>query len=249
MRISEDFYSIQGEGFSQGVPAYFIRLQGCNLMCGGVGGEKVKSGEATWWCDTEAVWKQGKRVSNEELVDRIQEAGQLEQVLDGVTHMVWTGGEPTLPLHVSAITGFVNYMRNTYDGNSMFNEIETNATVHVKPYFYQGIIQQVNSSPKLSNSGVPDNMRINPRALKQVADHYNGWFKFVVTHREDVFEIKRDFIRPYNLPQSQVILMPGVDNLKELPEKTKLVYELAKEFGYRATTRGQILAWDKTTGV
>ena len=32
--ISSDFYSVQGEGFSTGVPSYFIRLANCNLTCG-----------------------------------------------------------------------------------------------------------------------------------------------------------------------------------------------------------------------
>ena len=32
--ISSDFYSIQGEGISSGIPSYFVRLGICNLTCG-----------------------------------------------------------------------------------------------------------------------------------------------------------------------------------------------------------------------
>ena len=32
--ISSDFYSVQGEGISTGIPSYFIRLGLCNLTCG-----------------------------------------------------------------------------------------------------------------------------------------------------------------------------------------------------------------------
>ena len=32
--LVEDFYTIQGEGFHTGKPAYFIRLGGCDVGCG-----------------------------------------------------------------------------------------------------------------------------------------------------------------------------------------------------------------------
>ncbi len=40
-RISEIFYSLQGEGLCVGVPQVFVRFWGCNLSCG--------------WCDTPIV--------------------------------------------------------------------------------------------------------------------------------------------------------------------------------------------------
>ncbi len=43
MRISEIFYSIQGEGIYQGRPMIFIRTQGCNL---------AKEYGGCVWCDT-----------------------------------------------------------------------------------------------------------------------------------------------------------------------------------------------------
>ena len=42
MRISEIFYSLQGEGFLAGVPSVFVRLAGCPLRCR--------------WCDTKYGW-------------------------------------------------------------------------------------------------------------------------------------------------------------------------------------------------
>ena len=40
--IMETFYTIQGEGFHQGKPAYFIRLGGCDIGC--------------HWCDVKDSW-------------------------------------------------------------------------------------------------------------------------------------------------------------------------------------------------
>ena len=50
IKIAEHFYSIQGEGRTAGYPAIFIRLSGCNLLCGGAGTQtdgKLHNG-ATW---------------------------------------------------------------------------------------------------------------------------------------------------------------------------------------------------------
>ena len=33
LKISEIFYSIQGEGVDMGIPTIFLRLFGCNLRC------------------------------------------------------------------------------------------------------------------------------------------------------------------------------------------------------------------------
>ena len=40
--LVEDFYTIQGEGFHSGKPAYFIRLGGCDIGCS--------------WCDAKETW-------------------------------------------------------------------------------------------------------------------------------------------------------------------------------------------------
>jgi len=277
LSISEHFYSIQGEGNTVGVPAYFIRLQGCNLMCGGPNASLVKQGKATWWCDSEVIWKRGNQVTYEELSSSWDEQGILDQILSGNIHLIWTGGEPTIPRHTKAIMGFIDYMNDIFPDNEVFNEIETNGTVVVPDEFYRvtsnpgnpnttslilngkpmsgtvtmsmPYIHQVNCSPKLANSGMAESMRINPEAIIQIRDCINGYFKFVISVEDDIKEIQDTYLKPFNIHDQKVIIMPGVDNREDLPERTAFLFEMTKKYGYRGITRQHILAWDKVTGV
>lgn len=70
--INETFFSIQGEGFWAGTPAYFIRLQGCSVGCS--------------WCDTKNSWNfSDEKISYTDIV---------RQIPFNVRHVVITGGEP-----------------------------------------------------------------------------------------------------------------------------------------------------------
>ncbi len=58
MRITEIFYSIQGESSHAGRPCVFVRLTGCNLRC--------------VWCDSEYTFTGGERMSIDEVLDRVK---------------------------------------------------------------------------------------------------------------------------------------------------------------------------------
>lgn len=72
--LVEDFYTIQGEGYHTGKPAYFIRLGGCDVGCK--------------WCDAKQTWnaKLWPPVPVEEIVRRA--CSQAAKAI------VITGGEP-----------------------------------------------------------------------------------------------------------------------------------------------------------
>ena len=248
LRIAESFYSIQGEGTSVGVPAYFIRLQNCNLMCGGPGGSLMKEGKATWWCDSEVIWKRGTETTFDTLVTAFKDQGLQDNILGGAIHLVWTGGEPTMPRNQKGIVAFLEHMDKEFPGHKIYNEIETNGTIVVEPGFY-GYMDQINCSPKLANSGMTESMRIVPEAIKQILVHQQGFFKFVISVEADIMEIRNEFIIPQNIPQDRIIIMPGVDNRRDLPERTRFLFEMTKKYGYRGVTRQHILAWDKCVSV
>lgn len=265
--LSEKFYSVQCEGITTGVPAYFMRLQSCNLSCGtknnskDIGdllGKEIEGRKCTWVCDTIAVWRQGNKITFDQVLEDWKQEGVLDGILDGVIHIIWTGGEPSLPKHRRAIKAFVDYLRELYPENRIFNEIETNGTLNWDPegfYFFNhkkkvpGLIDQINCSPKLANSGMEEKFRINPDAINMIQEHPNHWFKFVISTEEDIDEIHQDFVKPFNINRSRIILMPGVDCLADLSERTRFVFEMTKKYGYRGISRSHILSWDRCTGV
>lgn len=249
LNISEAFYSLQGEGPTMGKPAFFVRLQGCNLMCGGVGGKLVKEGKATWWCDTEAVWRKGEMWYNEQLEEEMKKQGALDLILNGRASIVWTGGEPMMEKNRNSIAHFLDYMNWRHNGNAIFNEIETNATIY-NSSFLRTYIYQINASPKLSNSGMSKEKRYCCTVIESIIDFPNSCFKFVVSSEKDVEEITDDFVLRYNRRLvEKIYLMPGVDKFCDLQERTQFVWKMCEKYGYKMSNRLHILAWDQTTGV
>lgn len=258
MRISEHFYSVQGEGVTAGTPAYFIRFGDCNLMCGGPMGSLVKEGKATWWCDSEAIWRKSEEVSFRELVNIFIKTDLIYSILSGRISIVWTGGEPTLARNMRDIIDFHKYLKNDVIGHLIptvefrpYMEIETNGTAITREYkdFLYRNISLINCSPKLSNSGVLEKHRVVPESIEVIKNHPRGYFKFVISTEDDIREAENTFIKPFDIRRENVIIMPGVDNRADLPEMTRFLFEMTKKYHYRGVTRQHILAWDKVTGV
>jgi 7-carboxy-7-deazaguanine synthase len=75
VKVSEIFLSLQGEGPSAGVPAHFLRLQGCDVGCA--------------WCDSKYTWDfaGGTEVAIEDLWRSLRALGEAPL-------LVVSGGEP-----------------------------------------------------------------------------------------------------------------------------------------------------------
>lgn len=268
--ISSDFYSVQGEGISTGIPSYFVRLATCNLTCGMSRlftnklmkektledgeifvGDLEQEGKATWTCDSTSQWLyRGKNEDFQYLIDRWKEQGIYEDIKNGNIRIIWTGGEPTIKKHQEAINNFTNYwMEQEKDSlDDVYYEIETNGTNVFNSILFDNI-NQINCSPKLSNSGMTEKQRIVPEAIQDIMLHSNYQFKFVVSTEEDIQEMFRDFIKPFNIPLKNVVCMPGMDSQEQFHERTNWVLEMAKKYKIRGLSRLHISAWDKTLNV
>ena len=279
--ISSDFFSVQGEGISSGIPSYFVRLGLCNLNCGMsraftntllkeqslADGEIFKGdleveGKATWTCDSTSQWLwRGEDKDFQYLIDQWKEQNLWDDILNGDVHIIWTGGEPTIKGHQEAIVNFLNEFEQqsikefygdstSYsDGDfNIFNEIETNGTIVIEDELF-GLINQINCSPKLSNSGMEEKRRIVPAAIKRIMEHANYQFKFVISTEDDIKEMFRDFVYPFNIPLKNIVCMPGLDSQTDFHERTQFVMEMAKKYKFRGMSRMHISAWDKTLNV
>lgn len=81
MRVTEVFFSIQGEGSRAGRPCVFVRFTGCDLRCG--------------YCDTAYAFHGGEERSREEI---------LAEVARHACRLVClTGGEPLLQKELPAL--------------------------------------------------------------------------------------------------------------------------------------------------
>src|SRR3990167_8307792 len=72
MKITEIFFSLQGETKTVGIPTVFVRLTGCPLRCG--------------YCDSAYAFSGGKNMSVDEIIKNVEKYS--------TKYVTVTGGEP-----------------------------------------------------------------------------------------------------------------------------------------------------------
>lgn len=218
IKLSELFYSIQGEGRYMGVPSVFMRTFGCNFKCAGFG---MPKGESTTeiepiaanvhlyksyeelplvstGCDSYASWHPAfKHLSPfytpDEIVDSIMKILPYNRWED--EHLVITGGEPLLK--------WQNLYPELLDNPKMssLKEItfETNGTQNLTKDFKKYLLNwgmnhrgyhrlTFSVSAKLSCSGEERNIAVRPDVVCEYEEVGYTYLKFVVATEEDAEE-------------------------------------------------------------
>lgn len=251
MNINEIFESFQGEGPSIGAPSIFVRLSGCNLRC--------------IYCDTKYTWlfsektlvqiqqsipstllsKLGTKVYSKQKETLKMELDELVAKIISfqATNIVITGGEPLL--QYKQIISLLNHT----DLQDYKFEIETNGTM--SPIDRSLLPNQVklryNVSPKLSNSYNDYKDRIKVKILKDLNSD-NSIFKFVITNKEEVNEIKM-ILEEVKISPSRVYLMPEAMTQNELLKRGKRVAEIALNNNFNYSHRLHIEFYGDQRGI
>lgn len=243
MKISELFYSIQGEGKRAGRPSFFIRTNHCNLRCSFPGGNLCDTYYTSWDPDD-------KRNLGEMKIDEI--AAGYEDIKCG--DIVITGGEPAM--YSEDLTKLCIKLKQI--NPESFITIETNGT-----YFgdFVKFTELMSISPKLRSS-VPfmtefekmhDKNRINLETFKKfciLKENYliDIQWKFVFTSEKDIDEI-RELQSAVGFDDSDIYLMPEGITAEDLAEKRTETIEICKKNNFNYTDRLHIIAWGNKRGV
>jgi 7-carboxy-7-deazaguanine synthase len=225
----EIFASVQGEGFSVGVPSVFVRVAECNLTCE--------------WCDTRYTWdweRYDKTVETMQLpIDDV--LARVRSLADSsIRNVVLTGGEPLL--HQEDLATLASQLRD----RGFRIEIETNGAIEPTDAL-AAVIDQWNVSPKLESSGNKKTARLRTGPLTKFAALPNATFKFVACNPADLDEIE-SIAKTYALPRDRTMVMPEGTEPTKLLEASRVLVPLCQTRGLRFGTRLHVLLWGDGRG-
>lgn len=270
IKVSELFYSIQGEGRYMGVPSVFLRTYGCNFTCQGFGMPRgQKSNEAdeiaevvhyynkyeelplvSTGCDSYASWHPAFK----ELSPMVEVEGLAKNIVGLLPHMEWqdehlviTGGEPLL--------GWQRAYPELLDQPCMQNlkeiTFETNGTMRLTKDFkeYLGNWADKNDereitfsiSAKLPVSGEPWADAIKPEVVCDYENYGYAYLKFVVASEEDLKDAERA-VNEYRQAgfKGPVYIMPVGGIDSVYSLNNRNVAEMAMRKGWRYSDRLQV---------
>jgi organic radical activating enzyme len=225
----EIFASVQGEGFSAGLPSVFVRVAECPLRCE--------------WCDTKYTWDWDHYDRAKETIEFPLDAvlvRVLELAGDHIRNVVLTGGEPLL--HQADLAALAEQLRL----RGFKIEIETSGVIEPTAEL-AAVVDQWNVSPKLETSGNKKSARLRTGPLTRFAAMANATFKFVVCEERDLDEIE-SIAKTFALPRARIILMPEATDPAKLQASSHWLVPLCQERGLRFGTRLHVMLWGSDRG-
>lgn len=183
MRITELFYSLQGEGRLIGVPTTFVRTTGCHLRCS--------------WCDATYTFQGGEEKSLDEIMDYVR--------AQPTKFVCYTGGEPLLQKQSWELVGQL-----LDEGFDIL--IETAGNIDFTPaHKWTGEIGDrlhISMDVKCPSSGMHERNELGNLEHLRVQDQ----LKFVIADRED-YDYACNVLREHGFPPCPVFFNPvgGVD--------------------------------------
>ena len=162
LTVNEIFHSIQGESTHTGRPCVFVRLTACDLRCS--------------WCDTPYAFTEGRKMSVDEVMDRVRDYG-----CDVVEI---TGGEPLLQKEVYPLME-----RLLHEGRTVMIETGGHLSADAIP---AGVIRVIDI--KCPGSG--ESAKVHWPNLEKLRS--SDELKFVIKDRTD-YEFARDVVMTRDL--------------------------------------------------
>lgn len=227
--VSEIFGpTVSGEGPTLGQRCSFLRLGGCNLTC--------------TWCDSAFTWDASRHDLRAELTRMDAEEIVRQLLATGTRFTIVSGGEPLLQQRYAGW----NAVLRGLTGAGVRVEVETNGTVEPTAETAR-LLTRFTVSPKLAHSGVSEDKRIVPTALKALAATGKAAFKFVCATAEDVAEVG-ELVRAHSIPARRVWVMPEGRDSAALCRHLAAIADPAVTAGFNVTTRLHIHAWGDARG-
>jgi len=225
MKVSEIFYSLQGEGFLAGVPSVFVRLAGCPLRCR--------------WCDTKYAWNPavGEELAISGVVQTVQQWPCKFVVITGGEPMV----NPDLPKLVNQLKDLRKHITIETAGIKFIEDLSCDL-MSISPK----LSNSTPAEPKLA--AVHEGSRLDEAILRRLIDNYKYQLKFVVDSQNDLLEVQQTIKKIGNVDLGSVMLMPQAATREELLAKSPLIAEMCKSSGFAFCQRLQVLLWDNAKG-